>query len=153
MSHAEPIRVATFNASLSRKGPGLLLRDIQVGKNKQLRNVIAIIQTVRPDILLLNEFDLIIRGMTEFGLQAKREDFAFRIDNQVSYLEAIKAGVGIGASQRRQAERYDLVEVLPQLKLPPIPVWFATHTELRTSARVRRAFDFLAEYLPARLWF
>lgn len=57
VSHAEPIRVATFNASLSRKGPGLLLRDIQVGKDKQLRNVIAIIQTVRPDILLLNEFD------------------------------------------------------------------------------------------------
>lgn len=57
MSHAEPIRVATFNVSLARKGPGLLLRDIQVGKNDQLRKVIAIIQTVRPDILLLNEFD------------------------------------------------------------------------------------------------
>lgn len=57
MSHAEPLRVATFNVSLSRKGPGLLLRDIQVGKDKQLRNVTAIIQTVRPDILLLNEFD------------------------------------------------------------------------------------------------
>ncbi len=57
MSHAEPIRVATFNASLSRKGPGLLLRDIAVGKDQQIKNVIAIIQTVRPDILLLNELD------------------------------------------------------------------------------------------------
>ena len=57
LSWADPIRIATFNASLSRKGPGLLLRDIQVAKDDQLRNVIAIIQTVRPDILLLNEFD------------------------------------------------------------------------------------------------
>lgn len=57
MSHAEPIRVATFNASLSRKGPGLLLRDIEAGKDQQIKNVVAIIQTVRPDILLLNELD------------------------------------------------------------------------------------------------
>lgn len=95
--------------------------------------------------------DLIIRGMAKFGMQAKREDFAFRIDNQVAYLEAIRAGVGIGASQRSQAERYDLVEVLSELKLPSLPVWLAAHAELRTSARVRRVFDFLADHLPARL--
>ena len=95
--------------------------------------------------------DLIIRGMAEFGMQAKHEDFAFRIDNQVAYLEAIRAGVGIGASQRSQAERYDLVEVLSELKLPSLPVWLAAHAELRTSARVRRVFDFLADHLPARL--
>ena len=57
MSFAEPIRVATFNTSLTRKGPGLLLRDIRGLKDTQIRNVMAIIQTVRPDILLINEFD------------------------------------------------------------------------------------------------
>jgi len=56
-SFAEPIRVATFNTSLTRKGPGLLLRDIRKLKDSQIRNVMAIIQTVRPDILLINEFD------------------------------------------------------------------------------------------------
>ncbi|WGI22196.1 LysR family transcriptional regulator [Amylibacter sp. IMCC11727] len=102
-------------------------------------------------VLGYDKSDLIIRGMAEFGMQAKREDFAFRIDNQVAYLEAIRAGVGIGASQRRQAERYNLIEVMPELKLPSLPVWLAAHTELRTSARVRRVFDFLADHLPARL--
>ncbi len=55
--HAEPVRIATFNASLTRKGPGLLLRDIQQLNDPQIRNVVAIIQTVRPDILLINELD------------------------------------------------------------------------------------------------
>jgi len=54
---AEPIRVATFNASLSRKGPGLLLRDIVRSNDAQIVNVARIIKTVRPDILLLNELD------------------------------------------------------------------------------------------------
>ena len=102
-------------------------------------------------VLGYDKSDLIIRGMAQFGMQATREDFAFRIDNQVAYLESIRAGVGIGASQRRQAERYNLIEVMPELKLPSLPVWLAAHAELRTSARVRRVFDFLAENLPARL--
>ena len=55
--HAEPLRTATCNASFTRKGPGLLLRDIQQLNDPQIRNVVAIIQTVRPDILLINELD------------------------------------------------------------------------------------------------
>ena len=102
-------------------------------------------------VLGYDKSDLIVRGMAEFGMRATRNDFAFRIDNQVAYLEAIRAGVGIGASQRRQAARYKLVEVLTQLELPSIPVWLAAHAELRTSARVRRVFDFLADQLPANL--
>ena len=54
---AEPFRVATFNVSLSRRGPGVLLADIQGGKDRQVIAVARIIQTVRPDILLLNELD------------------------------------------------------------------------------------------------
>lgn len=102
-------------------------------------------------VLGYDKSDLIIRGMAEFGMQAKRTDFAFRIDNQVAYLESIRAGIGIGASQRRIALKGGLVEVLPDLVLPALPVWLAAHAELRTSARVRRVFDFLSDRLPERL--
>ncbi|WP_216635935.1 endonuclease/exonuclease/phosphatase family protein [Neptunicoccus sediminis] len=54
---ADTIRIASFNAALSRKGPGLLLRDIEQGKDAQINAVVAILQTVRPDILLINELD------------------------------------------------------------------------------------------------
>lgn len=54
---AETIRIATFNCSLNRNQAGELLRDLQSGSHQQAREVAAILRTVRPDIVLLNEFD------------------------------------------------------------------------------------------------
>jgi hypothetical protein len=51
------IRVATFNSSLNRNSAGALRRDLASPDNAQARNVAEIIQRVRPDILLLQEFD------------------------------------------------------------------------------------------------
>ena len=51
------IRIATFNASLNRKGPGVLLKALEKGKDSQIEAVADIIRIVRPDILLINEFD------------------------------------------------------------------------------------------------
>jgi DNA-binding transcriptional LysR family regulator len=95
--------------------------------------------------------DLLIRGMVQFGIPITRDDFAFRVDDQVTYLEALRAGVGIGASQQRQAAIYHLVRLFPEIPIPPLPVWLAAHTELKTSARVRRVFDYLATHLPPLL--
>ena len=53
----ETLRLATWSAELSRAGPGLLLRDIVEGENPQIAAVIEVIDAVRPDILLLTEFD------------------------------------------------------------------------------------------------
>jgi len=41
--------------------------------------------------------------------------------------------------------------VLPMLKIPPLPCWLAVHREIRGSALVRHAFDFLAEAIPREL--
>ncbi len=51
------LRIATFNASLNRTSPGQLASDLSTNTNNQARRVAEIIQRVRPDILLLNEFD------------------------------------------------------------------------------------------------
>ena len=55
--HAETIRVASFNVELQRDGPGLLLRDIRKGKDRQIEAVINVIARVKPDILALQGFD------------------------------------------------------------------------------------------------
>jgi endonuclease/exonuclease/phosphatase family metal-dependent hydrolase len=52
-----PIRVATYNASLFRNNAGQLVRDLAPGDNEQARRIAEVIQRVRPDILLVNEFD------------------------------------------------------------------------------------------------
>lgn len=51
------LRLATFNCSLYRNESGKLLQDLQAGKHPSIRKVAEIIQRVKPDVLLLNEFD------------------------------------------------------------------------------------------------
>ena len=53
----EPIRVATFNASLNRFNEGDLAEDLSTPDDPQAQRIAEIIQRVRPDVLLLNEFD------------------------------------------------------------------------------------------------
>ncbi|KKO48964.1 endonuclease [Arsukibacterium sp. MJ3] len=74
---ATEVRLATFNVSMESSnylppgatGDNTVLATILVnGDNPQIKNIAAIIQRVRPDVLLLNEFDYI--AMPEFGIQA-----------------------------------------------------------------------------------
>ena len=51
------IRFATFNASLHRKSANRLTEDLASLKDSKATKIAAIIQTVRPDVLLVNEFD------------------------------------------------------------------------------------------------
>ncbi|MGB0497036.1 MAG: endonuclease/exonuclease/phosphatase family protein [Rubricella sp.] len=61
---SETIRVATFNTSLSRPGIGLLLDTLQRGGDPQTEAIAAILQHVRPDIVLLSEVDHDPEGRT-----------------------------------------------------------------------------------------
>ncbi|HYI23218.1 MAG TPA: endonuclease/exonuclease/phosphatase family protein [Candidatus Limnocylindrales bacterium] len=51
------VRFATFNASLNRNSAGQALSDLSAPGNAQADAVAEIIQRVRPDVLLINEFD------------------------------------------------------------------------------------------------
>lgn len=53
----DPVRFSTFNASLNRLGAGQLAADLSTPGNQQAANVAETIQRVRPDVLLINEFD------------------------------------------------------------------------------------------------
>lgn len=57
------IRVATFNAALSRRHPGQLAQELRLGGSEQLAAVAEIIQRVRPDVILINEIDHDRRGV------------------------------------------------------------------------------------------
>ncbi|MCG9758800.1 endonuclease/exonuclease/phosphatase family protein [Pseudoalteromonas sp. Isolate6] len=65
---AQTLRVATFNVSMEatnyqEKGQAIdsqkLSQLLQNGQHQQIRNIAEIIQRVRPDVILLNEFDYI----------------------------------------------------------------------------------------------
>jgi hypothetical protein len=64
------IRIATFNWSLNRGSLGALRRDLATPDNVQARAVAEIVQRVRPDILLLEEFDYDAEGAALRDFQA-----------------------------------------------------------------------------------
>jgi len=96
------------------------------------------------DVIGYDRAGEIIQVSAALGFNVDRHAFRFRTDNQIVYWEAIRAGNGIGFSQRALAGRDPLVEtILPELALPTLPMWLAMHRDVRTSARVRRVADFL----------
>ena len=50
------LRIATYNTSLYAEHDGELIARLQAGDAKA-RKIAAVIQHLRPDVLLLNEFD------------------------------------------------------------------------------------------------
>ena len=67
------LRIATFNAELTRKGPGLLLRDILRGEDPQIDAFRSVMSQVRPDIIALQGIDFDLRGA---ALEALADDLA-----------------------------------------------------------------------------
>ena len=56
------LRFETFNASLNRGAAGqlksdLMMPDADTVRVRQIKNVAEVIQRVRPDVLVINEFD------------------------------------------------------------------------------------------------
>ncbi|KUE79336.1 hypothetical protein ATO46_18640 [Aeromonas schubertii] len=62
------LRVATFNVAFDRPAPGGLNRQMARGDHPQIRRVAAIIQRIRPDVILLCEFDHDGEGHDRRGL-------------------------------------------------------------------------------------
>ena len=53
----DSLRLATWNAALTRRGPGLLLRDILDGDDPQIAAAVEVIAAARADVLLLTGMD------------------------------------------------------------------------------------------------
>jgi hypothetical protein len=99
------IRFATFNASLNRSAKGDLLRDLATPDDPQIRNVAEIIQRVRPDVLLLNEFDFDADDPSGGSVGAKRflanyldrgQNGAEAIDYPHAFVARVNTGVPTG---------------------------------------------------------
>lgn len=75
-------------------------------------------------------------------------DFAFRCDNILTHIEAIRSGVGIGVTHQGLAAQWPEVDqVLQDIKLPSLDLWIACHSEVRHNKRIRAVMDFLGEAL------
>ena len=97
---AKPLRIATFNVSLNRAEQGKLATDLNAN-DKQAKKVAKILRTVRPDIVLLNEFDfdndgISVRVFRQRYLMALTDTSTEPIDYPYSYSAPVNTGVPSG---------------------------------------------------------
>jgi DNA-binding transcriptional LysR family regulator len=90
------------------------------------------------------------RLVAESGFPVTRERFAYRIDNQIAQLAAIRAGCGIGICQVGLAKRAPtLTRLFPSAVAIPLETWITMHEDLRSDRRMRLAFDHLHAAMAA----
>jgi len=87
------LRIATYNVSLGRNGPGMLWKGI-LARDAQVVAVVRVIANERPDVLLLTDFDWDYDGV---ALSAFRQLLAAEgLDYPYSFAPAGNAGVPAG---------------------------------------------------------
>lgn len=91
----------------------------------------------------------ILHGMRQMGLEAKRDWFQTRCDESVINWELVRAGCGIGFAQTHVGQRdAGVAQLLPDLPIPPLPVWLTAHQAMQQTPRIRRVWDMLAAEIP-----
>jgi DNA-binding transcriptional LysR family regulator len=94
--------------------------------------------------------DRIIQGMRDMGWPATRDMFAVRCDDQNTYWELMRAGCGIGFTQRLLADREpNMVRLFPELPLEPLPIWLAAPEAMRSTPRIKRVWALLEAGISA----
>jgi Endonuclease/Exonuclease/phosphatase family len=83
--HRGSARFATFNASLNRAAEGELVADLSTPDDVQAQAVAEVIQRVRPDVLLINEFDFDAQGLAAELFQHNYLSVAHNGASPISY--------------------------------------------------------------------
>ncbi|MFS4581020.1 endonuclease/exonuclease/phosphatase family protein [Phaeobacter sp. C3_T13_0] len=87
----KPLRIASFNTELSRKGPGLLLRDLHRGNDPQIVAILDVLTQANADIVVLQgvDWDNDNRAITEL-----RNQLVKRL-TRYSYIYAAQPNTGL----------------------------------------------------------
>jgi len=126
-----PLGAYAAKSYIARRGMPTTLRDL-----------------LDHDLIGYDTNALIIQAMTSMGFPVTRDSFAVRCDNQATYWELVRAGCGIGFSQRSIAlSDPKIIELSPQGDIPPLPIWLTAHNAMRQTPRIRTVWDALADGL------
>ena len=102
----------------------------------------------RHSLIGYDRNEVILREMRALGLEATRDWFALRCDDDPVNWELVRAGCGIGFGQVAVARHDPAVERLfPDLALPRLPVWLTAPEAMRRTPRIRRVWDLLEQGL------
>jgi len=105
-------------------------------------------EILNHDVIGYDRSTQIIYSFQQAGVGVDRSFFAFRSDDHVVCWKMVVAGYGVGFNIVQFGDADTRVK---RIEVPGIsatlPMWLASHIELKTSPRVRRVFDFLGAAL------
>lgn len=92
------------------------------------------------------------KGLVALGVPVTEAQFVLRTDDLIASWQAIRGGLGIGVAAEYLVRTEAQVKVvLPSLSIPHIPMWLVVHREIRSNARIRAVYRFLADAIPRSL--
>ncbi|WP_374667227.1 LysR family transcriptional regulator [Ramlibacter sp.] len=107
---------------------------------------------LQHDVIGDDQGGAILQAYRRFGFEADPSVFVLRTDDLIAYWQAVRNGIGIGfVADYLAATEPQVQPLLPTLKIPPLPMWLVVHREIRSNARIRAVYDFLAQALPRAL--
>lgn len=94
------------------------------------------------------EADIMLSYLIPAGLELTRANFRFTSSSQFVALQLVLGGLGIAILPEKTAEKIpDLVPVVNDIDVFKLPTWLVTHSELKTTRRIRLVFDHLSDAL------
>jgi alkaline phosphatase D len=108
---AETVRFASFNAAMGLQEEGELARRLESGEDENLKKLAEILQRMRPDVILLNEFDFqedipAARLFNENYL-AKSQRGQEPISYPYSFVAPVNTGIDSGADLNQNGVKGD----------------------------------------------
>ncbi|WP_425040303.1 LysR family transcriptional regulator [Primorskyibacter sp. S187A] len=108
----------------------------RVGYPETLEEVMAL------DWVGYDRSEMMINGMRDAGFNVSRDWFAVRCDQHAVYHQLLRAGCGVGFSQAVVTEADpQMVRLVPELPIPPLPLWLAAHETVRRVPRVALVWE------------
>ena len=127
---------------------GLYASRAYLDRNGRPRTLDELSQHSVTSTLSGNEIRNFISRMGRQGTELK---LRLRSNNAQVQEGALRAGLAIGAMHPWQAAPFpELERIMPELPIPPLPLWLVAHEDLNRSRRIRLVFDALHAGLLAR---
>jgi DNA-binding transcriptional LysR family regulator len=90
----------------------------------------------------------LMRTLIERGIPVSEENFPIKTSCLITYIALVRQGLGLGMLTQGVAARHpELVRVFDGPPFVEVPLWLASHRDLKTSRRIRIVFDFLVDEL------
>jgi len=124
---------------------GLFAHENYLARNPAPKSI----DDLRHHVLLGQDRDpSLIGAYRAAGLELTPTDFAFRCDNDIAEINAVRAGIGIGPLHLGMARNWpSIVQVLPKLPIHTYELWLACHADVRHNKRIRLLMDYLSAKL------